>query len=84
MSECQLEPYQISGDLNSFYEIISEPKSIDLNLGDVSSNITMDVPSNLNFNNENINSELNSLSEYINNDIEEYLSCLASKSELIV
>ena len=41
----------------------------------------MDIPSNLEFINENINSELTSLSEYINNDIEEYLTCLATKSE---
>ena len=81
MSECKLEPYQLSGDLNNFFEIVSESKSIDFKLGDVSSNITMDIPSNLEFNNENINSELTSLSEYINKDIEEYLSCLASKSE---
>ena len=36
------------------------------------SNITMDVPSNLTFNNEKINyMNYRSLSEYINNDIEE-------------
>ncbi len=82
MSSCRLNPYQFSNELNSFYDVVNASRTIDMNLGgDFKTELTFEMPDNINFNDNNINEELRQITEYVNNDIDEYLSCLATKSE---
>ena len=81
MTDCSLSPYQLTGNINDFYEIMNASKTLDLNFGNMDSKVTFDIPTDVNFNTDKVNSELNSITEYINNDLEKYLSCLANKSD---
>ena len=81
MSSCQLTSFNLETDLNSMYDIISGSETIDLKFGGINSEVTFDMPKNIDFNKDNINTELDNITEYINNDINTYLSCLATKSE---
>lgn len=81
MTECSLSPYQLTGNINDFYEIMNASKTLDLNFGNMDSKVTFDIPTDVNFNTDKVNSELDNITKYINNDLEKYLSCLANKSE---
>ena len=80
MSSCRLSPLSLS-DINDMYDIISGSETIDLKFGGINSEVTFDIPKNIDFNKDNINIELDKITEYINNDINTYLSCLATKRE---
>ena len=81
MSKCSLSPYNLSEDVNQLYEIVNASKTIDLNFGEIDTKLNFSIPSDIKFNTDNINSELDSLNDYINNDINDYLKCLANKSQ---
>jgi predicted PurR-regulated permease PerM len=63
------------------YEIVSASKTLNMDFGGIQTGLTFEVPKDINFNNQNINDELRNITEYINNDINNYLSCLSTKSE---
>jgi len=63
------------------YEIMSASKTLDMDFGEIHTELTFDMPNNINFKNDNINKELDNITTYINTDINSYLNCLATKSE---